>query len=249
MTSIWPRGKLIHRGGRVLRPELLESAGPALADQNLRDIARINSWFGGHRVLLRVLKDLAPPRKQFSVLDVGAGSGDMAECIRRHFHDAMVVSLDHRSFNLRNAPGPRVAADAFQLPFCPKAFDFVLCSSVLHHFSDCEVIELIAELRRFARRALIVLDLERHPLPYHFLPMTRRLFGWSALTVHDGPISVAASFRPEELAHLADVAVASPVIVRRHWPWFRISIVAPACVSGSQTLATNRSTSYAAGSA
>ena len=32
MTSIGPRGKLIRRSGRVLRPELLESAEPALAD-------------------------------------------------------------------------------------------------------------------------------------------------------------------------------------------------------------------------
>jgi hypothetical protein len=107
----------------------------------------------------------------------------------------------------------------------------VLCSSFLHHFSDCEAIELIAELRRFARRALIVLDLERHPLPYHFLTMTKRLFGWSALTLHDGPISVAAGFRPEELAHLAHVAISNRVGARRHWPWFRISVVVPASAS------------------
>ena len=162
----------------------------------------------------------------------------MGECLRRRFPNAMVVSLDHRSFHLRNAPGPRVAADAFQLPFLSRGFRFralLLCSSFLHHFSDCEAIELIAELRRFARRALIVLDLERHPLPYHFLTMTKRLFGWSALTVHDGPISVAAGFRPEELAHLAHVAIANPVRVRRHWPWFRVSIVVPACVSSEAT--------------
>ena len=230
MALIYPCSKLIHRGGRTLRPELLESADPALANRNLRDIARINRWFGGHRAILHVFKNLAPLQKKFSILDVGAGSGDMGKCLRRRFRNAMVVSLDHRSYHLRDAPAPRVAADAFQLPFLPKAFDFVVCSSVLHHFSDCEVIELIAELRRFARRALIILDLERHSLPYHFLPMTRRLFGWSALTVHDGPVSVAAGFRPEELAHLAHVAVANPVVVRRHWPWFRISVVVPACV-------------------
>jgi SAM-dependent methyltransferase len=231
MTFIGQRGKKIRRNGRVLKSELLETADPVLADRNLRDIARINSWFGGHRALLRVLKDLAPPQKQFSILDVGAGSGDMGKCIRQRFQNATVVSLDHHSFHLRRASGPRLAADAFQLPFLPKTFDFVLCSSVLHHFSDCEVIELIAELRRFARHALIVLDLERHTLAYHFLPITRRLFGWSALTVHDGSISVAAGFRPEELAHLAYVAVANPVVVQRHWPWLRLSVVVPANAS------------------
>jgi SAM-dependent methyltransferase len=178
-----------------------------------------------------VLKDLAPPQKPFSVLDVGAGSGDMGQCIRRRFPNATVVSLDHRTHHLRNAAGPRVAADALQLPFLPNAFDFVLCSSVLHHFPSGQVVELIAELRGFARRALIVLDLERHPFAYHFLPMTRRLFAWSALTLHDGPISVAAGFRTNELARLALAAGVNNVVVRRHWPWFRLSVVVPARVT------------------
>jgi hypothetical protein len=68
-------------------------------------------------------------------------------------------------------------------------------------------------MRRFARHALIVLDLERHPLAYRFLPITRRLFGWIALTVRDGSVLVA-------------------VAVQRHWPRFRLSVVVPAHASG-----------------
>jgi len=154
----------------------------------------------------------------------------MGTCIRSRFRNATVVSLDHRSLHLRNAQRPRVVADAFELPFLPNAFDFVLCSSVLHHFPDPQVIELIAELRRVARRALIVLDLERHQLAYDFLPLTKNLFAWSALTVHDGPVSVAAGFRPTELAQLARAAGVNGAAVRRHWPWFRISLVVPATV-------------------
>jgi SAM-dependent methyltransferase len=233
--------------GRVLRPELLESADPTLADRNLCDIARINRWFGGHRALLRVLKALAPPQEPFTVLDVGAGSGDMGQCIRRRFPNATVVSLDHRSIHLRNAPGPRVAADAFLLPFRPNAFDFVLCCSVLHHFPSGQVVELIAELRRFARQALIVLDLERHPLAYHFLPMTRRLFAWSVLTLHDGPVSVAAGFRTNELARLVHATGVNNAAVRRHWPWFRLSVVIPARVTphADWNLDVTNSTSHA----
>jgi 2-polyprenyl-3-methyl-5-hydroxy-6-metoxy-1,4-benzoquinol methylase len=225
MSLEWQPNKLIRRSGRILRPELLESANYTLADRNLRDIARINRWLGGHRALLRVLKDLVHPREPFSILDVGAGSGDMGKCLRRRFRNATVVSLDHRSFHLRNAAGPRVVADAFELPFLPNAFDFVLCSSVLHHFPDTKVIELFTELREFARRALIVVELERHQLAYRFLPMTKNLFAWSPLTVHDGPVSVAAGFRPRELAYLARAAGVQVAAVRRHWPWFRISIV------------------------
>jgi hypothetical protein len=91
--------------GRVLKSELLETADPVLADRNLRDIARINSWFGGHRALLRVLKGLAPRQKQFSLLDVGAGPGEMGKCIRQHFQNAMVLSLDHHTFRLPRTSG------------------------------------------------------------------------------------------------------------------------------------------------
>jgi hypothetical protein len=55
---------------RVLRPELLETAGLALAERNLHDMARINRWFGPHRTLHRVMKDLVSPQEKFSLLDV-----------------------------------------------------------------------------------------------------------------------------------------------------------------------------------
>jgi SAM-dependent methyltransferase len=213
---------------RALKPELLESAPQKQADRNLRELARINRWFGGHRSMLRMLKDLVHPLERFTVLDVGSGSGDMGRCLTRHFRNAMVVSLDHRPSHLPNVSSPRVAADAFQLPFAERAFDFVLCSSVLHHFTDCKVIDMIASLHPFARRALLLLDLERHPLAYHFLPMTRKVFRWGPLTVHDGPISVAAAFRLEELVSLTRAAGCNVAIGQRHWPWFRVSVVAPA---------------------
>jgi hypothetical protein len=72
---------------------------------------------------------------------------------------------------------------------------------------------------------VIVLDLERHSLAYSFLPLTRWLLGWSELTVHDGCVSVAANFRADELRSIAKEAGAKEAVTRRHWPWFRISLV------------------------
>jgi SAM-dependent methyltransferase len=213
------------KGVRVLKPELLDSAGRELRDLNLQDIVRINRWCGGHRVLLRVLRGLVSSGERFSVLDVGAASGDMGQCIREVFPNARVLLTDYRLAHLRNTALPRAAADAFRLPFLPGTFDFVICSSVLHHFPDGQVVDLIRKTRSFARRALIILDLERHPIPYYFLPSTRRVFGWSTLTLHDGPISVAAGFRAEELASLTHAAGAGAVTVRKHRPWFRLSAV------------------------
>jgi hypothetical protein len=59
-----------------------------------------------------------------------------------------------------------------------------------------------------------------------FLPITRRVFRWSTLTIHDGPISVAACFRTEDLAFLPHAASTIGPIVRKR-PWFRLSAVLP----------------------
>jgi hypothetical protein len=52
MRLNWKRGSLSAGSGRALQPELLECAGPEPAGRNLREIARINRWFGGHVALL-----------------------------------------------------------------------------------------------------------------------------------------------------------------------------------------------------
>ena len=185
--------------GRVLRSESLESSAPAAVERNLRDIARINRWFGGHRTLLKLLKEFVEPADHFSILDVGAASGDMGKCVVKRYPNAKVISLDRHPIHLKRAHPPKVAADAFELPFANGTIDFVICSFFLHHFSDSEITDLLKEMRRVARRALIVLDLERHPLAYYFLQFTRLLFNWSDLTVHDGCISVEAAFTHQEL--------------------------------------------------
>lgn len=210
---------------RALEPEWLETAPPATADVNLRDLVRVNRWFGGHRALLEVFRRLVHPGDRFSVLDIGAASGDMGKCIRRSYRNANVVSLDRRTAHLRPAEPPRVAAEALALPFRERSFDFVLCSSLLHHFSGQCAAALVREFLPIARQAVIVLDLERHCLAYSFLPLTSWLLGWSELTVHDGCISVAASFKTNELHWIAKEAGAAEAVVRRHLPWFRISLV------------------------
>ncbi len=213
--------------GRVLEPEWLDSAPPSAAERNLCDLARINRWFGGHNILLRVLKELAHPREKFSVLDVGAASGDMGRCLLRKYRNATVLSLDRKAGHLRHAAPPKIVACAPELPFRDRSFDIVLCSLVLHHYPEEGVVELLSDLRRLARRAVVIIDLERRSGAYAFLPFTRWVLRWSDMTVHDGCASVAAGFRPSDLAELAKRPVGSHPKVRRHWPWFRISVVIP----------------------
>ncbi|MGH9654179.1 MAG: methyltransferase domain-containing protein [Bryobacteraceae bacterium] len=211
---------------RLIKPELLDHAEPTEALPNLADLVRINRNFGGHGVLRKMLARVAPREKPFTLLDVGAASGDSARLIQELYPAAQVTNLDRNETNLGAAGWPKVLGDAFQLPFRDNSFDFVHSSLFLHHFPDEEVIALLAGFYRLARQALLVNDLERRLLPYCFLPATKYLFGWQRITLHDGPISVRAAFRAEELAALSRRAGIQTMQVEVHRPAFRISLVA-----------------------
>ena len=211
---------------RLIRPELMDHAEPEEARENLADLVRINRRFGGHSVLKKMFADVRQQNTKFSVLDIGAASGDSARLIQDSYPKACITSLDLNSVNLEAAPFPKIIANAFALPFLPDSFDYVICSLFLHHFEDEQVVTLLRSFHCVARRALLVSDLERHILPYCFLPATRRLLGWKRLTVHDGVISVRASFRADELLDLSKLAGIENARVATHRPAFRISLIA-----------------------
>ena len=212
---------------RIIEPEQLETAGPEETSANLRDLTRVNKYLGGYGVLRRVVGEFVGPHDRFTVLDVGAASGDMGIALRGAFPGAVVTSLDRHVRHLARAPYPKITADAFLLPFPERSFDLVFSSLFLHHFSNEEVVKLLASFGVVARRAVLAIDLERGPFAYHFLPWTRWLMRWREITVHDGQISVQAAFKREELQALASKAGLTRARVRQHRPWARLSLVAP----------------------
>ncbi len=218
-------GGVLHE--RFIVPEMLDHAPPDVTRASLRDLARINRYLGGYYVLGRLFSGVAKSGDSFSVLDIGAASGDMGAAIRRRYPRAIVTSLDYKGDHLAQAADPKVVADAFRLPFRPASFDFVFSSLFLHHFSNDQVVELFRSFRCLARRAVLAIDLERGPLAYHFLPSTRWAFGWHDITINDGQISVAAALKKDELLALAVRAGLDGARVRVHRPWSRLSMVAP----------------------
>ncbi len=81
-----------------------------------------------------------------SVLDVGCGTGQLAAFLS--LAQRRVVGIDLSFESLRKATAFKldhqlkrvsfVHADIFELPLSDEAFDFVLCSGVLHHTRDAE---------------------------------------------------------------------------------------------------------------
>ena len=211
---------------RVIEPELLDHAPAEEARLNLAQIVLLNERFGGHGVLRKILASVVNGKRAFTLLDVGSASGDTAKVIAQLYPQATVTSLDLNRVNLRDAPQPKLLADAFQLPFKPNSFDYVFCSLFLHHFEDAAVSDLLAGFYRVARRALLVSDLERSILPYLFFPVTKPFFGWTTMTMHDGMTSIRAAFRANELAQMARHAGILNASISVHRPAFRLSMVA-----------------------
>jgi len=211
---------------RVIEPEFLDSAPEHDARQSLRDLARINQLTGGHRIARRLVSEVAAPGDRFSVLDVGCGSGDMGDVIRRSFPRAVVTSLDLDPVHAAMARPPRVIGNAFALPFAERSVDIVFCSLFLHHFEDDRIVALLRSFGAVARRAVLAIDLERGPLATRALTSTQWLFRWHPLTVHDGVISVRAGFKLDEFAALGRAAGLTKGVFRRHRPWARLSLSA-----------------------
>jgi 2-polyprenyl-3-methyl-5-hydroxy-6-metoxy-1,4-benzoquinol methylase len=212
---------------RVVVPELLDYASPEVARDNLRDLVRINRYLGGHSILHRIMADFVRAQDRFSMLDVGAASGDMGAALQRRYPRATVTSLDRKCVHLEKAAHPKLAGDAFLLPFAERSFDFVFSSLFLHHFSDEQVVELFRNFRTVARRAVLAIDLERGPLAYYFIPATKWLFGWHDISLYDGPVSVRAAFKKDELLSLALRSGLKHARVNVNRPWARLSLVAP----------------------
>lgn len=210
---------------RLIKPESMDHVPPDEARPILADLTRINKNFGGHSVIRKTISRVVRPGDSFSLLDIGAASGDTARLIRDDYPLSTVVSFDYNETNLSAAPRPKIIGNAFQLPFAPHSFDYVLCSLFLHHFEDEQVVELLRSFYATARKAILVCDLERSIFPYLFLPASRLLFGWQRITVDDGMISVRASFKKHELTQLAQRAGIENCDLNVHRPAFRLSLI------------------------
>lgn len=217
--------------------EILDESG-AVDDerlrQSLRAMARVNERLGGIRSLIPHLTRLAKARglTGLRILDLGTGSGETPRALERRLRGQGVevtwTGLDRNERVIQLAAGPGeqlVVGDALSLPFPDDAFDLVTSTLFLHHFPDRVAERVLAESARVARHAVIMSDLERHPLHY----LGARCLGatvWRGdpVTRYDGPVSVLRAFSHRELHRLGDRLPFQEVRVHRHLP-FRLVLV------------------------
>lgn len=201
------------------------------------ELQRVNRWLGDAQVLRNtLLREVARQEfKDFSVLDVGAGSGellrvtdDWARSTKRSFL-GVGLELNERSaqsiIEESNSNITAVRGDALKLPFANSQFDYVICSLFTHHFVDREVVDILREMTRVARRKVYVIDLHRHPLAYLLYTTVGKMFLHTRLLREDGALSIIRSFKTDELTRLSERAGMKDARVTRHFP-FRLVLTA-----------------------
>jgi SAM-dependent methyltransferase len=212
---------------RATDTELLDEGVPeSEALESLEDLRRVNRWLGTHRRLLKVVRPFLERSPEPRLLDVGCGSADIPERIRRSFaRPLLAVGVDIKLLHLRQAPPAvrRVVADVKALPFPSGAFDVVLASHFLHHFDGAETAAVLRRLYDLTRRALVVDDIRRARVPYVF---ARSLFPFmlrSRVSVVDGALSIRRAFTARELA-AAFAEAGIPVRIRRAFPYRLVAV-------------------------
>ncbi len=200
---------------RIDAPEILDSDACSAADvaTSMRDLGRVNRWFGGVATTQRMVERVAQTAgaAHLSLLEVAAGSGEVPQMVQQRLArrgvTLDVILLDRSRSHLpgRNCAGeyciPKnrgIVADALALPFVDDAFDLVSCSLFVHHLNADLLTQFVRDGLRVSRRALLINDLIRHPLhlalAYAGLPIMRSRVAWL-----DGLTSVRRAYLPDEI--------------------------------------------------
>lgn len=219
---------------RVNIPEILDSDSCPAEEiaASLRDMSRINRWFGGVATTRHMIERVASAtgKTHFSMLEVAAGFGEVPKIagqqLARKGITLDITYLDRAHSHLMSEDRA-VVADALALPFRDGSFDLVSSSLFAHHLQPDELACFGTEACRVSRCAVLINDLIRSPihvaLVYAGFPLMR-----SYVSRFDGPASVRRAYVPEEMRRILSSATpngsASRVVISRHH-LFRMGVI------------------------
>lgn len=218
---------------RSLEPELFDEE--SLSREEIRSsldfMVFVNRRFGGMRAVLRFLERAEPPA-EFSVLDIGTGSGDIPNAVARWAEKrgrrARVTAIDKNPLCLEYAerrfgsPQIRfVRHSAFDIESLGQ-FDYVTSSMFFHHLNDGEIVALLKAVARCARLGFIVNDLCRGYAGLWGAALLSRLT-LKPIVINDAALSIRRAFRTEDFTRYLALAGINGAKIERP-PFFRITM-------------------------
>ena len=207
---------------------------PAVYEQVLHDLARVNRWTFTARPVLAFMNHAIGEAKAFRLMDVGFGDGDILRAIARWARkrgiaaDLVGVDLNPKSVHAAElATPPDLAIDYRAGDYLDQQgpFDFIISSQVTHHMTDEQLTTFLKTMEAEARIGWLICDLHRHGFAHWGFPILARLLGVHRIVREDGRLSIARSFRPAEWEALLAEAGIPPGAARivRRFP-FRLCV-------------------------
>ena len=194
------------------------------------DLASVNTVTMARRPTLDFLARAIAGRKTFRLLDVGFGDGDMLRRIARWAAargiaaELVGVDLNPRSEQAARAHGGNiryVTGDYADL--ADEPWDVIVSSLVAHHMTRDQLVAFLRFIERHASAGWFVNDLHRHGFAHWGFPILATLARWHPIVRHDGTLSIARSYRPDEWPPILAEAGISAATVRRVFP-FRLCV-------------------------
>ena len=194
------------------------------------DLATVNTVTMARRPTLDFLAKATAGRKRFRLLDVGFGDGDMLRRIASWAKakgieaELVGVDLNPRSEQAARAHGGDiryVTGDYADLAHEP--WDVIVSSLVAHHMSHDQLIAFLRFMEGHASAGWFVNDLHRHGFAHWGFPVLATIARWHPIVRHDGTLSIARSYRPDEWPPLLAEAGITQAKVRRVFP-FRLCV-------------------------
>lgn len=215
---------------RSLKKEILDQSDIPFMDieRNLKELEWINSHLGGHAVTINGLKNLIGNRKVISICEIGCGGGDNLNAINRYCKKnhvavsfiAVDINKDCITYAKANVISENVdfiISDYSKINFQDSKPDIIFSSLFCHHFSDDQLLQMLAWMNRNASVGFFINDLHRHPLAYHFIKITSTIFSRSYLVKNDAPLSVLRGFKKIEWQKLLTKAGLKNASVKWRW--------------------------------
>ena len=182
----------------------------------------MNQLTFAYRPTLRCFETLArcgrlPRDRTITIVDVGSGYGDMLRKIdgwaQRRGLSLDLTGVDLNPWSARAAeqataagrPIRFVTANIFDYQPA-RPIDIVISSLLTHHLDNASLVRFIAWMEATAAIGWFVNDAHRKALPYHVFRVVTRLLRFHEFVQHDGPISIARAFDPDDWQRLLSIA-------------------------------------------
>ncbi|WP_171056451.1 methyltransferase domain-containing protein [Paenibacillus sinopodophylli] len=224
---------------RTATAELMDdfSMGGQELNEALRHLRRLNRIFAASAPTLfgvkRLWKRAGKPHR-LSVLDIGAGSGDVNRQLLK-WADQRGITIAVQLVDVteeacaearryyRNEPRIQVVqGDLFALPV--GSADIVTATQFLHHFDEGELPHAARCMLQASKMGIVVNDIHRHTLAWIAVWLTTRLISSNRYIRNDGPLSVAKGFRAEDWEKLGQ-ALGTKEMYYSWRPLFRYAVV------------------------